>query len=308
MKRIWPTAFLLVFLSVGAAAAKQSTSADLSVLLADVFARVEDGRPPGAIPDEMLTRNPQEVLGLLRSYERSPSARVREQAYTLGWRVGRASNDATVRREVAARLVSGCGDPEALVWQHACQHLLSFEETDFSPAAKENIQRLFHEDPPKPAVVRLVGVAGLREELPRIGALVSDKAAHDSSAQSGRWYGTVSWAARLARARLGFQEDVPHILRLVESEKDPVIRVTVLLHDLAYTRQPAAIEVVRQYLDSEESLPRVKETALGTKYAQYAIDILAEQLPDCPVLKKYVGAYTEAEVVQAREWMRNRPR
>lgn len=104
---------------------------------------------------------------------------------------------------------------------------------------------------------------------------------------------------------MGVEEDALRAIELVEREKDAGIRVSTLLRHLGYTRQPAAFEYIAKYLDSEGRVPPVKRNDPGTLYAQYAMDVLAYNLPGFPAKKENIGGHTRAEMDQARAWMRN---
>ena len=281
---------------------------ELAAALTDLFAEVDREGTLPEVPVERLVADPQEALSLLDPYCKNASPAVRCHANGLVWQVGTASADRQIRQAATERLVSALEDPHELVWQQAAGELESFESVDFSRPARETLGRLLREEPPRRDVVRVVGVAAVLVERPRLRELLIDESQYERGEHVGRWYGTVSWAARLALARMGDQEALRRVIELVEAEKDDIIRVTLLSRDLGYTRQPAALEVLGKHLESNKRLSPVRERGPGTLYAQYALDVIAENFADCPVDQKYPGAYTSTETTQALVWLRSRGR
>jgi hypothetical protein len=247
--------------------------------------------------------DPKVVLKTTAPYEKDPSPEVRHLAYTLTWEAGRRG-DAAVRQQALERQLDAVADPSPLVSQHAAKRVLDFPADAFTDKSKAALRTRLAEPAPRREIVLAAGLAGLRDELPRLEALLIDESAYERGPHSGRWYGTSGWAARLARARLGVDADTARAIELVEAEPDVVTRVTLLLKDLGYTRQPAALTKVREYLDSDERLPSTKPTAPGTPYAQYAIDVLAQYVDDFPVGRREPGLYSENQITAARDWMR----
>jgi len=207
---------------------------------------------------------------------------------------------------ITEKLLLACNDLSPLVSGYAAERLRSFEQDDFAPRARALLRPMLAGDPKDPNFWHLIlvaGIAQIREEIPHLGTLLFDELVEKANLDGRVSYGRVGWAARLARARMGVEEDVARAIQVVEAESDPVVRVTKLLRDLAYIQHPAAFAAIAKYLESDERLPQVKETAPGTQYAQYAMEVLAESVPDFPVPKKGQGAYSQEDVLQARDWM-----
>lgn len=255
------------------------------------------------VPAELLAADPAQALTELAPFQADTTDVTRHLAYGLVARVGRLTRDPQIRQEVTARLLVGASDSSPLVSQHAQAELLAFSEADFSLRSKDLILDLLRGKAPGPRLIRLAGVAGLRNALPRLKELTVEQ---PDAAQGGKWYGRAGWAARLARARLGLLDDLRTVIQTVEQEQDPIIRVTILLRDLVFTQKPPALLVVRRHLNENETLPRAKESSPGTSYAQYAMDALAEGLPDFPVDRKYIGGYSTEEIRNARRWLEER--
>lgn len=91
-------------------------------------------------------------------------------------------------------------------------------------------------------------------------------------------------------------------MKLLKKRRTWLHRVTVLLQELEYVRQPEALHILKKYLDSDERLEAVKPTVPGMKCAQYAAIVLARSLEGFPVVKEDLN-YTEDELNICREWM-----
>jgi len=272
------------------------------------IARKERAREDGVntIPGSVLAAQPEVALRELRLYEQDPSPRVRWQVYAHYWSLGVSTDRRDIRRAVTEKLLLATDD-------FAAERLLSFEEEDFGPRARILLRQMLAPDPKETTkdattywhLVLVAGIAQMREEIPHLGTFLFDELAPRANAGARMSYGRVGWAARLARARMGVEEDVARAIEVVEAESDPGYRVTSLLRRLGYIRHPAAFAAIAKYLESEERLPRVKDNVPGAEFAQYAMEVLAESVPDFPVPRKYL-AYTQEDIQQARVWMDSR--
>lgn len=251
------------------------------------------------ISDDLLGRHPSDSLELLAPYEQDASPSVRRFAYSFASRTGVLSDSPEIREGVVSRLVKGCGDPEGGVWQWAAKCLLSFEEPDFSPEARDTLREIVTKGHVRQEVVRVVGVAGMTEMLPWLEK-ISDR----------------SWYAVLARARLGDDQAAAEVVERVGTVDKPAYRLGSYLDDLAYTHHPLALGYMARslagYLDSSELWPRKlpanpKRRDIQQKpERQRAVFLLAKYFADCPVEKRPGPAYTDAEIDRAKEWVKER--
>ncbi len=261
-------------------------------------------RDGGALPmatKALASGDAGAVLAAVAPFADDDDRKVRRLANALAWHVANGDVEPRIRRQVATQLVTACSDPESLVWQHAARQLLDFDASDFTLDAKERIRTLVR-GRPRREFVRLTGVAGLRGLLPRLAEL----AAGPTNLDTGKWYGKVNWAAQLARARLGNEFAVRRCIVQVQAETDEVVRVTLLLQDVAYIRHPQATRVIGHYLDSDRELPVACHGEKGMAFAQYALDVLTRSVGDFPVQPRFPGAYSTEEIEQARAWMGER--
>lgn len=304
-RRVLRLALAIPTLAVVAGSARASELTDAIARQMDGIAR--SGAPASAVSAAELEAAPAEALAALAAYAESPSANVRERANALSAATARAVGAPDQRMGATDQLARALGDKSALVAQGAARNLLGFEPADFSIGARLAIAERLDETPPAADIVRLAGLAPAPGVEVRLRALLSDERAHEAgTAFAGRWFTTPGWAARLALARLGSKADLERVIELIEDERDPVIRVTRLYADLAYTGTDAGLAVVAAALLSEGVLPPVEEGKKPTPFAQYALDFLARAAKDCPVAPKYPGGYSDAEIATAREWAKER--
>lgn len=259
------------------------------------------------ISDEQLkAADPQAVLSLLAPYEKDPAWTVRRLAHLYGVRLADLHPIPEVRQEVTKRLVEAIVNPDLHWSPQPYKWLLTFKAGDFNSQTKTLIRQSLMKDRhiDQKSLVLIVGVANIREELPRLKKLLIDEVAYKNDPNSfTKWYYTLGWKARLARARMGVEEDINRCIELVETEKFKGLGALNLLHDLAYIRQPATIDVLKEYVFSDERLSPVKPTAPGEPVAAYVIDILADCISNLPIKKRDGRGYKQDEIELCRKWM-----
>jgi len=253
---------------------------------------------------EILAGDPEAILAELQAFEKDPAERVRWDAYATGWSIAVRSDQPPIRRDVISSLIRACSDPSGLVWQSAAGYLLAFSADDFTEDSKACVRALIASERPDRRMVLLAGVAELKDQAPKLRALLADETRLYTEKYAGVWWGSASWAARLALARMGSQSDINRCVELVQSEPDPVLRVGRLLQHLAFIRQPRAIALLQAYLESDKGLP--PEQGEGAPlYAQYALNLLALTLDNFPVrYKRSPAMYPQEDIELARTWMR----
>lgn len=259
------------------------------------------------ITDEHLkTANPQQLLALLATYDKDPSSSVRQLAFLYEVRIATLQSRTEIRQEVTNRLVNALVEPNSNISPHPYRWLLLFTKDDFNDDTKTMIRNALVKDKPEASIIRICGVADIKEELPRLEKFLIDETAYTKDPKMKhfpKWYYTLGWSTRLARARMGVKKDIARCIELTETEQDSDERVLRILPDIGYIRQPEAIECLRKYLESNKRLPPVKATAPGELYASRAMHILAESLENYPVKKKEARNYTKEEIDLCRKWM-----
>jgi hypothetical protein len=240
------------------------------------------------------------------------SPKVRQDMYGLvGW-LGANTSRPSVRRDAVDRLAgvlkregTGRRSPAGVVtWA-----LLRFSPGDFSDRAKEHIAEFLRVPSESreltSKIIRIVGLADIRSQIPTLKGLLSDEIRYRSRSSTP---GPASWEARKALARMGSVEDIERCIEIVESATDPRMRVAIGLGDLSYIRRREIVEYLLKYLhDDTEFTPIGSEEAvrygsLTYTYAHFAASALHEMIRDFP-LQKRPGFCTQEDIRTCREWM-----
>jgi hypothetical protein len=299
----------IIFLLLASASPGLAGNTDLASRLKAKMesVRIREYPPEITITDEQLrAADPNQLLAVLAPYGKDPEWPVRHAAYAYMVRVATIHPVARIREEVVRRLVdavySGIGHNEG-PW------LLRFTAKDFDDRSRNAIRQALSREPVSALTVQLCGVANIQDQLPRLEGLLIDEVAYISDPKMRhfpKWYYTLGWDARLARARLGVKEDITRCIELAEREKNATERVLRILPQIGYIRQPEAIEYLRKYLESNDRLPPTNPGMPGRSYASWVMDILAQSLQGYPVKQKPAGNYTEQEIKVCRKWMANK--
>jgi len=282
---------------------------DISSSISTMMEQARRNEAVNWISDAQLKgADPQTVLSKLALYEKDDLPRIRQLALRYCVRLAHQTSEPEVRQEVTERLVSNLADPNLHLSPHPYEWLLTFKAEDFSSSTKELIRQNFlrNTNIRQSRFALIVGVANITEELPRLERLLIDELAYQTVADKTgdkKWYYTLGWYARLARARMGIQSDTDKCIELVRAEGDITEKVLRLLPNIGYIRQPEAIECLREYLNSDERLQRVNPNVPGEPVASYIINILADCLDEFPIEKRERRGYTVEEINLCRQWM-----
>jgi hypothetical protein len=261
--------------------------------------------------------DPNRLLRFLEVYATSTDVGVRWQAHGLEAKVAKLHAVGQIRHQVVERLVNALVSKDEVDRNlHAAYSELlldNFQGADFNGDAKGAILRALEADNPRKELIRVSGVAQLREALPRLAEVLIDEAEFETKWQriGRKWYYTRGWNARLARARMGVTEDIERCIKLVDDEIEQGgyfegrvgTPVTHLLRDIAYIRQPPAIEYLQQQLGSSRKLWGSHGDP-SEPVASYVLDLLADCLKDFPIEKRPGRWYNSEEIEQAQNWMR----
>lgn len=251
---------------------------------------------------DILSGDPKLLLPKLQTYENNPSADVRCATWKFEWYFAvKGPMDDETRRGIVTRMARACADPDDLVRRAVTKRLARMDREDFTDEAKQAIRNVLTSKNPVLSggeIIALAGVADMGDQIPRLQAMLVD----ETKLQKPERYG-VSWRARLALARMGSQSDLAQCIKVVQSEGDPVFRTGILLRQLAFTRQQGVISVLREYLESDESLPSVNEGMPGSLVADYVTWIFAQTLEHFPLKDKGTNGYAQEEIDTAKQWM-----
>jgi len=271
-------------LSIGVGSSCYPEEARLGV--DDVLERLRDGKEVDAADIRFRTGTEQ------------PEA-ARFKFYGSVWKIARYRGSKE-RQRLLEYLALGLKDSSGLVRNGVTRWALDFETTDFSANARQTIEGALDGEVASKAEILLVGLANVESLIPKVRAIGLNPVREP---EVGRWWGTREWAALLVLARRG-EADARKVVQQVEAEKNIITRVTVCLQDVAYLRQPEGLDLLCKYLDSDERLPRVKDSAPGEPVNLRAAAALAKCLKEFPVKKEYPSDYTRADIIKCREWMK----
>lgn len=250
--------------------------------------------------------DPNKLLNLLKEYDNSENKGVRFQACGFEVRLAKFHSSSIIRQKVLERLVNGLVSKDEIEQNlnrsYSDWIMANFQEKDFTKDANSAIFEALQEKHPRKELIRVTGVAQLKEALPRLeGFLIDEQQFNAKWRKIGRkWYSTLGWNARLARARMGIEQDINKCIQLVDNSEDNFFKVYHLLPDIAYIRRPEAVEYLQQYLNSTIVL---KAGNIQEPVAAYVLDLLGDCLQDFPVKKKLGRGYSQEEIEQARQWM-----
>lgn len=299
--------FLIISLFFTLSVRTQGEEKDIAELLR---ACMEQHRGPARkitksvnITDELLQKSdPNKILDVLAPYENDPEWSVRHTNHLIIASLADIHPSPKIRQEVATRLVKAALNKAD---GSAGTLLMEFRERDFNDTSKNIIREYISKDTAGTLVVKLCGIANIKESLPRLEKLLIDevKYQNDPNMKYGTpWYYTTEWHARLARARMGVKEDIDKCVNLIEREIN-INKKWQLLDNLGYIRQPKAIESLKKYTLSNLRLPSTTDKKEGELYASYIINILADNLENFPIPKREQRGYKQDQIELCRKWM-----
>lgn len=254
-------------------------------------------RAPDGLGNELVAMWGGQLLPLLVPYTGDKDPVVRSHALAMA---GKAATSATAeQRAFAVRLLcSGVCDQQDFVRRAALRQLGEFEARDFDADAKKQLTAALTPRPHR-EVILACGIAETSESRKRLAAL----AKHLNGAPiSKRLFRSVPWAAALALARMGDEEELMRCFSLYERVDTPRGQM-LLLDDLQYTRSNAVMFYILAALESQVPAVIVGD-AVTPAPAQYACSALAKMLEDFPVksVDKEPAEFSSAEVEQVRGW------
>lgn len=239
---------------------------------------------------------PEPTVPDLARYLTGKPDSLRRDIYAMYWQEATSSTNARLRSAVVELMLENVGDETAMIRGQLLKWLQDFTKGDFDQPARAALMNLPWSTEFAPAVIRLIGIAELREALPMLERAAREKTLADDATA----YNDNSWAALLALARMGDAAALQRVIVRVAEEKDILVRATILFPDLAYTRQPTAFEALAGYVNSNERLPQFEPTIPGQLEAAYAAAMFARHVQGFPFS---TPDPTEEQVEEARTWL-----
>jgi len=302
--------FVMVMLLSHSYIATAEEGSDINSAITTMMEKMRSKQEPNELSEAQLkSTDPNIILSILTPYEKSPFDMVKRTAYRQEFRLAHLQPSLEVRQEVVKRFVKELTDPNSNINPYPYECLLKFKAADFNSSTKALIRLSLDKKGRKGELVRLVGVANIIEEQPRLGKLLIDELAYQAEADKTgerKWYLTLGWSARLALARTGVEENIDRCVSLIEQEIDKAIDESKnfrLFDDLGYIRQPAAIESLRKYLMRDERFRGTNPGMFGEPISNYANDILAASLANYPIKRREDRIYKQEEIELCRKWM-----
>lgn len=254
---------------------------------------------------DLAEADANEIISFLEPYKKDNDFFIKEIAFKSELRLAALhQQNISLRQKIVDDVVDAQLEPNQTLNPHPYMWLMGFRARDFGDETKAKI---FDELKRKPSkqIIEICGVADIKEGLPLLKELLIDEIAYAADPnRRTQWYLTIGWSARLARARMGVQEDINRCIELAESElKGKPPRILRLFHDIGYIRQPEAIDFLMTYVFSDETIGQVKPTVPGEPVASYVMGILVDSLENFPIKKREERGYKPEEIELCRKWM-----
>lgn len=264
----------------------------------------EYGENRQAIDAIIFSADPHLALVTIQSLEHDTNPRVRSETTAITAEIGRRSQLPDVRQQVVERLIKTyIDDEDSAVAYRAYKHLFSFGANDFNEQAKARIRQHLNPKGPSQDLTLLAGIANMTDQSPLFRSVRMKAANYDDLPIGEQKYftDTLGWNARLALARMGSQEDIAYCIKMVEAYPDMDTRVTRLLYELSYIRQPEVIRVIQKYLE-RDGYTEAQFDVPPRDYWEFALNILVTTLEDFPVKDKN-WSFSLEDRETARAWM-----
>lgn len=257
-------------------------------LLKSYFSEVRTGNYPPIPKPLSLPENAKTTLATLKIYLNDTVVDVRSKAYTLLHVVGDNSRVPDVRQQAVTKLIEACKDKDSGNVGLALDYLTKYFQSDFTLTSRDSIRSLFkrkisHFD----QLLRIVGFLSLTDLTDDILPLTKP-----GTSQS------VRWAAIVSLSRMGNFEAANEMMRRVKKlpVNDDVIYK--IFPDLAYSRNPEAINYMIEGMKSDEknclSADAEKEEPIACGYR------IMEQL--APVIEKYPLTLDSSGDIEAKDY------
>ncbi|MCU0665488.1 MAG: hypothetical protein MUF05_00060 [Candidatus Omnitrophica bacterium] len=297
-----------VILASGYSQEKETSLSEMESSLATLMSQTKNREAVTIRTNQLVETYGVNLLPFLERYMHDDSEHVRYISCAMLWQIG--VNNAPLKADrirIVGILTRSLADSSPLVQPHVAKCLLDFTASDFSRDtkkwlendflsyyAKSDSSRDFHN------IILICGVADIKSILSLLKNLLEDERQYEKKEHAGSWYGTTSWAARRARARMGSKEDIIRCIQLVEQEKDKMMRYSVLFSRLQYIRQPEVIPVLAKYLNSDEGPLYESDDTILLPARYWAAEALGIMLEDFPA-RKEVSLFTEQDITLCRK-------
>ena len=253
------------------------------------------------MPDKRMysKENAPELLQQVSKYYSDTLANIRSKAYYFTYKAG--LNTTKDNRIVAVNMLSkALKEPDSGNVGDIISWLTEFSADDFSKQAKDTLlNSMKHGRYHKSKIIKLLAFVGLTDQIPYLRKQLN----------TGNYTQTeIKWAAHLALARMGEENDINYCLNKVKQQgvNDDVIYE--LIPDLIYTKQRQTIDYVVELLHNEEENCTSGNPEYGGSImcAYRIMELLAPVIKDFPLKtdsddELLVDDYEEA-LTDLRKW------
>lgn len=228
----------------------------------------------------------KKTLQLLRKRESATSTEESIEIVYSYWSVLKKVTNQQLRKEMVEKITNACKTDSSAKCYRAFAALRSMRIKDFSNESKQNIYykalaSRFQDD----NTTLLVGFLNIREAYADLKKMVNSSDA--------------TWDIKVALARMGDENQIQDCLSEIPRVSERLN--LIMLHKMAYIKQPQLIGVYNDYLQSDKAIPDSYDVR-GIDYASLGANYLARLLEDFPLSAK-TTRYTPAQITLARQWM-----
>ena len=208
-----------------------------------------------------------------------------EIAYSCGLVLKKVKNQ-QLKKEMVEIISNACKTDSSPKCYQAFATLRFMQIKDFSNEAKQNIYEKalasrFQDD----NTILLIGFLNIREAYADLKEMVNSSDG--------------TWDMKLALARMGEESQIQDCLSEMPRVSERLN--LIMLHKMAYIKQPQLIDVYNDYLQSDKAIPDSYDVR-GIDYASLGANYLARLLADFPFSAK-ITKYTPDQITLARQWM-----
>jgi hypothetical protein len=270
----------------------------------------------GENASEYLLSNQIDRSQTLAGFIQSGEERDRSRFFSSVWKDAYSSKVVAKQRDYTDVLVAGLEDSYFGTWILKRLILPPFEKESFTDQSKSSIASYEANDGYQSNRIRLFGIAEVDtplldiEEATNKGGLFKDARANElfKNMQTDHfvYYDSARWTSLLVHARRGNDKALNEVIEdITNTNVNDLVGLPDVVSDLGYVRQPAAIDLLVEFLFSEipSADERLRGDSIITPLSYHAIKGLSQSLIGFPV--KYWDPITEEGLEDAREFIRN---
>lgn len=302
----WRILFISVVFFTNGLAAMHAKDAKATATLKDYFEAVRKGRSVTLPASIFQKANEKVILQISAGYLSDSSDVVRSSAIYVIKTAGLMSKNVAYRQQCVLHLLQACSDKNAGNSGQASNYLSHFNLSDFNPSARDSLKKLLQANTPHISnIIKLAGFVQLTDMISYM--------ADGIYGQPPKWKKKDAWAAHLALARMGVEDEIDYCLNRVKkiALNDDV--VYNLLPDLIYTRQKAIFDYLVSLLYIDEKLCNPADPDAETKIlCGYRImEMLATEIKNFPLPVQPSGDIDTDDYHKAlltvRQWFKDNP-